>query len=117
MHRARTILTVTCLLLYASAIIVPTPDGNILGVSTPFGYNVFRGIPYSENPQRWTHATPKQPWSYVLNATRFGSECPQSNNLFTDKSEDCLFLNVWSPSKINETLPVMVYIHGNIITS
>jgi para-nitrobenzyl esterase len=81
----------------------------------------FRGIPYAKPPvgvRRWKQATLK-PLNESLNATSFGKICygdgrvdPQSS-LFP-ASEDCLFLNVYTPvhTAPQSKLPVMVWVHG-----
>ena len=44
---------------------------------------------------------------------RFGPVCPQPGSAYLDQSEDCLFLNVWTPDRQpRERKPVMVYFHG-----
>jgi len=81
---------------------------------------VFRGIKYAQPFERWTY-------SQVSNATgeisalRYGSQCVQAGQV---GSEDCLFLNVWSPFlpvQGNETAtqylkPVMFWVHGGAFT-
>ncbi|QHL91586.1 carboxylesterase family protein [Sphingomonas changnyeongensis] len=42
----------------------------------------------------------------------FGPSCPQPGAAYHPQSEDCLFLNVWTPAELGQGLPVMVYIHG-----
>ncbi len=51
----------------------------------------------------------------MLQATQFGSECTQAGG----GSEDCLFLNVYSPkgTGAGSGLPVMFWIHGGSLTS
>lgn len=79
---------------------------------------VYRGIPYAEAPigdKRWTAPEPAAGWAGVRDATEFGAACIQGLDLSAtdDKSEDCLFLNVWTPADGNAgPLPVMVFIHG-----
>lgn len=51
-----------------------------------------------------------EPWNGILNATRESSECLQLGG--TSGSEDCLYLNVYSPKTDKDLLPVMVWIHG-----
>lgn len=62
---------------------------------------------------------PKKPWSGVYDATKDGENCAQFDkmNNVVSGSEDCLFLNVFTPSlplneEENELLPVMFFIHG-----
>jgi para-nitrobenzyl esterase len=85
---------------------------------------VFRGIPYAAPPVgdlRWKAPQPVQRWIDVRACTEFGPACPQPTQtggelsyLTVGKtSEDCLYLNVWSPAQEpEERLPVMVWIHG-----
>ncbi len=79
----------------------------------------FAGIPYAEPPinaLRWQPPVTKRPWfPRVLDATSFGSKCTQGLN--GTGSEDCLFLNVYTPTfALHEpeqrNLPVMLFIHG-----
>src|SRR5262245_53355247 len=76
----------------------------------------YRGIPYALPPVgdlRWAPPQPLPRWSDLRTATAFGAVCPQDGA--TDDSEDCLFLNIWTPRAAVERqqrLPVMVFIHG-----
>ena len=82
---------------------------------------MFKGIPFAAPPVgdlRWKEPRPVKAWTGVKAATEYGHSCAQSlagwNKLAYDSaSEDCLYLNVWTPewpSKAKK--PVMVWIHG-----
>ncbi len=86
------------------------------------GVRVFEGIPYAAPPVgalRWREPQPVQPWSGTLKTVHFGPR-PMQGRIFSDMifrdqrpSEDCLYLNVWTPAKSADAkLPVMVWIYG-----
>src|ERR1044071_3203131 len=88
----------------------------------PSGVRIFRGIPFAQPPigdLRWREAQPLQSWKGIRQAVDFGPRCMQAP-IFPDMrfrsngmSEDCLYLNVWTPAKSNrERLPVLVYFYG-----
>ncbi|MCG8708081.1 carboxylesterase family protein [Brenneria sp. 4F2] len=89
---------------------------------------LFQGIPYAAPPigeLRWKKPQPVNPWSGVKNTDAFAAGCMQKA-VTGDKlpwtteflhqgpiSEDCLYLNIWSPAKsAKDKLPVIVFIHG-----
>jgi len=90
---------------------------------------VFKGIPYAEPPvgtRRWQASVPcdvNKCWNGTLDATKFGSICVQQDVLSPNDpskvigSEDCLFVNVWTPRERSpeQLLPVLVYIHGGYL--
>jgi len=102
---------------------VRVASGVLEGIQEP-GSDVrtFKGIPYAAPPLgqlRWKAPQPAAGWAGVRKAGEFGARCMQGNPFgdmnFRDNgpSEDCLYLNVWTPAKsANARLPVMVWIYG-----
>ncbi len=102
------------------ALLAESRTGKLRG-ETQSGVLVFRGIRYAQAPVnhlRFRPAQPVAPWKGVRDALDFAPACPQlvdidpteNNNSVMD--EDCLALNVWTPSVSHSDLPVMVFIHG-----
>jgi para-nitrobenzyl esterase len=96
--------------------------GHVSGVEAN-GLVSFKGIPFAAPPVgalRWKAPQPVQPWSGVKQADRFGPGCVQAASPYTQvpsMSEDCLYLNVWTPAKAaSDRLPVMVWIYGGAFT-
>lgn len=92
-------------------------------VAAKNGVRSFKGIPFAKPPVgelRWHEPEPVKNWSGVRNADQFGPRCMQRTGPGADywfrsngMSEDCLYLNVWTPAKSNrEKLPVLVYVFG-----
>jgi len=83
----------------------------------------YRGIPYAAPPVgdlRWKPPQPVEPWSGIREATVFSNKCAQEQAGWVggSASEDCLYLNVFTPAKkASERLPVMVWFHGGALTS
>jgi para-nitrobenzyl esterase len=79
------------------------------------GINVFKGIRYGADTarSRFLPPVPPEAWSDVREALSYGSAAPQSTRSNEQTSEDCLFLNVWTPAlRDGRKRPVMFYIHG-----
>jgi acetyl esterase/lipase len=80
---------------------------------------VFRGIPYAAAPVgdlRWRSPQPFGTWTGIREATQFGAQALQGETFGprSAQSDDCLFLNVWTPNNAdaNSKLPVLVWFHG-----
>ena len=107
--------------------IVTTRNGKVQGEDLS-GLHVFRGIPFAAAPtgaRRWTAPEAPAPWSGTRDATKFGYAAPQNPVMLSalaamkieqEQSEDCLFLNVWTPAVDRARRPVMVWIHGGAFT-
>jgi para-nitrobenzyl esterase len=100
---------------------VRTEQGLLKGVREG-GISVYKGIPFAAPPLRelrWRPPEPAKPWSGTFDAESFRPRCTQPENDYPfataadPVSEDCLYLNIWSPAKSpTDKLPVMVWIYG-----
>ena len=98
---------------------VKTSEGVLEGIEES-GIKVFKGVPFAQPPVgdlRWKAPQPVKAWTGVRKATDFGPN-PMQQPLFGDMnfgtkkmSEDCLYLNIWTPAKsMDEKLPVLIYL-------
>lgn len=102
------------------------PVGDVVGFADKYDTYAWLGIPFAQAPLgelRWRAPRPSTPWNGTCKALKFSAACAQLSSItWRDKpfmigSEDCLYLNVWTPrlaqQQIARTkLPVMVWIHG-----
>ena len=105
--------------------------GNVIGYSHYNNTFAWLGIPYAKPPVgdlRWKAPRELEPWQNTYEALDYGQACTQTGSTFGDPeavvgsvhgSEDCLYLNIFTPKNIqnDEKLPVMYWVHGgsNII--
>jgi para-nitrobenzyl esterase len=86
------------------------------------GIYVYRGVPYAAPPvgeYRWREPQPVKNWNGIRKADKFGP-MPMQLPIYGDMnfrasgmSEDCLYLNIWTPSSTGkDKLPVLVYFYG-----
>src|SRR6516164_3494066 len=107
----------------AAGPVVDTTNGPVRGLANG-AVNEFLGIPYAAPPVgalRWQPPQPASRWSGVRDATQFAPHCPQPPSPFgqASTSEDCLFLNVFTPrhQHAGSHFPVMVWIHGGALVT
>ena len=93
---------------------VMTECGLVQGAAED-GLTVYRGIPFAAPPLgdlRWRGPQPHAKWEGVRETTQFAPD-PYQGDGKGNVSEDCLYLNVWSPAKSADArLPVLVWIYG-----
>ncbi len=89
----------------------------------------FKGIPFAEPPVgtlRWMQPQPVKPWQGIRSAKEYGPTAIQPDRVVPlpgmeelepePQSEDCLFLNVYTPGVDDKKRPVMFWIHGGAFT-
>jgi len=113
---------------------VETTTGKVRGLAEG-GVQAFRGVPYAASTagaNRFQPPVKRQPWTGVREAYELGLRCPQRPSDFhgavakewevmaldEPMGEDCLILNVWTPSVgAGHKRPVMLWLHGGGYTS
>ncbi len=116
------ILVLTGMNVYAQNPQAKTANGVLEGVTGASGVVSYKGIPFAQPPVgdlRWKEPQAPLNWKGVRKADHFGPQAMQrviySYMMFRSngKSEDCLYLNVWTPAKpTNQKLAVLVYFYG-----
>ena len=90
-------------------------EGLVQGTSEDM-LTVYRSIPFAAPPVgdlRWRAPKPPSKWEGVRQATKFAPGPIQGGNPPSGKSEDCLYLNIWTPAKSSgDRIPVLVWIYG-----
>lgn len=101
---------------------VETAHGSVVGLDRG-GIQVFRGVPFAASTGdhgRWRAPASPAPWQGEREAVSWAPAAPQPPSPLgiragAAQSEDCLALNVWTPS-VHDSLPVMVWFHGGSFT-
>ncbi|KAH8673455.1 carboxylesterase [Xylariales sp. PMI_506] len=104
--------------------VVQTNAGPVRGTVSEYvsGINVFKGVRFADpatGQYRWAHPPHPTRWTETRNATEFGSDCAQlgmgpGSGAGVTGSEDCLFLNIWTPENFTQesNYPVYLWTYG-----
>jgi para-nitrobenzyl esterase len=118
----KTVLLALCIAAasWTSWAAVPTAkvEQGLLQGTIEDGLTVYRGVPFAAPPVgdlRWRAPQPAAHWDGARKADKFAPQCMQGSygSPAPAMSEDCLYLNVWSPAKLaSAKIPVLVWIYG-----
>ncbi|CAG5120699.1 unnamed protein product [Candidula unifasciata] len=99
-------------------LLVETKHGRVRGFYRD-EVRVFHGVPYAQDPsgdRRWLPPIEPKPWSDIFDATKIPPGCPQACDIplfcSNQSSENCLFLEIYTPLPTENLVEVLVYLHG-----
>lgn len=117
--RVMVIVSMSCLnitMVQAKNLDKVTVEQGVLQGKTVNNLTVFKGIPFAKPPigeGRWRAPEPAEKWQGIRSALEFAPSPIQGGRQPSEISEDCLYLNIWSPAQsADEKLPVLVWIYG-----
>lgn len=91
-------------------------DEGLLQGTVEDGLTIYKGVPFAApavGDLRWKAPQPAAKWEGIKQAVKFAPAPMQGGYPPSGKSEDCLYLNIWTPAKsATDKIPVMVYIYG-----
>lgn len=120
-YKKNLVLLLCCITLKLSAqiAVVKTDKGYIRGL-TENNIPVFKGIPYAQPPVgslRYMPPVAHTAWKDTLSTTGFGSSATQPEGKKVTGTEDCLYLNLYTPAADNHKRAVVVWVHGGSMTN